>query len=56
MQQTLTSDMLSKTEEKRSVEVSNIELIILLLDGSEGAVEGNSEGYPGRWLSVSLVE
>lgn len=49
MQQTLTSEMLSKTEEKRSVEVSNIELIISLLDGSEGAVEKNS-GYPGRWL------
>lgn len=54
MQQTLTSEMLSKAKGRRSVEVSNTELIISLLDGSEGAVKRNSR-YPGRWLTWCLI-
>lgn len=55
MQQTLVSEVLSKAEERRSIEVSNIKLITSLLGESEGVMEGDYEGYPGRRLTWYLI-
>lgn len=47
--------MLLKLEEKRSIEVSNLELVVSLLDGSDGVVKDNGERHLGQKTIWHLI-